>query len=637
MTAPGGYFGRALVVDVGTGTGRVLPLPERVLRDYVGGAGLGTWLMHRLAPAGVDPFAAEAPLAFVFSPLVGTPLTTSAKFAVVAKSPLTGLLTDALASSHFAISGKLTGHDALVVTGRCERPSVLLVDGDGPRLVEAGDTWGRSAAEAERLLEHRLGRGWRVASIGPAGERRVRYATVSHDGRHAGRGGLGAVLGAKNVKAVAVRAATKVAPADPAAVLAAAKDLRARSFGKATAKYRELGTLANLLAFNAISTLPTRNFTAATFDGAPRLAAEELAEMRKVARNSCASCSIGCEHIYATKGGTQARVEYENVFALGPLCGVSDPDDVLAASARCDELGLDTISAGGTIAWAMECAEAGLVDAPWLRFGDGAAVLRALDEIGSGTGLGPLLAQGSRQAALEVGGGAIDLAVQVKGLELPGYEPRTLHAMALGLAVNARGADHNRSGAYEADLAGGLDRLDGGAPHAAAAAETEDRAAVMDSLILCKFLRGVFEEPFEEWAGLLATVTGWDVDGAELRRTARRIVLAKRMFNLREGWTPDDDWLPPRLLDRPLQLGSGREARLTPERLRLMVDAYYRLRGLDAQGRPDGEALADLGDLGPEGDPSGPGPDRADPDMSDSPDRSGSGLPAAAGPVERRG
>src|SRR5215472_13631580 len=431
--APGGYFGRALVVDAGTGHADVLLLPEEVLRGYLGGAGLGAWLMHRLAPAGVAPLGEQAPLAFVFSPLVGTPLTTSAKFAVVAKSPLTGMLNDALASSHFAISGKLTGHDAIVVRGACRRPSVLLVDGDGARVIDAADLWGLPAAEAERRLRERLGRGWRAAAIGPAGERCVRYATISHDGRHAGRGGLGAVLGAKRLKAVAVRAATKVASADPQAVLAAARDLRGRSFGPATAKYRELGTLANLLAFNAISTLPTRNFQAATFAGAPRLAAEDLAAMRGVTRNSCASCTIGCEHIYSARGGLgggqKVRVEYENVFALGPMCGVSDPDAVLAASGRCDELGLDTISAGGTIAWAMECADRGLIDAPWLRFGDADAVLRALDEIGARQGLGELLAEGSRRAAQRVGGGSAAFAPQVKGLELPGYEPRTMQAM----------------------------------------------------------------------------------------------------------------------------------------------------------------------------------------------------------------
>ena len=313
-----------------------------------------------------------------------------------------------------------------------------------------------------------------------------------------------------------------------------------------------------------------------------------------MARNSCASCSIGCEHIYSRKGGGQQRMEYENVFALGPLCGVSDPDEVFAASARCDELGLDTISAGGTIAWAMECAERGLIDAPWLRFGDGAALLRALDLIGARAGLGELLAQGSRRAAEIVGEGSIAFAPQVKGLELPGYEPRTLHAMALGLAVNSRGADHNRSGAYEADLSGEHDRLNGGPAQVVAAVGTEDRAAVMDSMILCKFLRGVFDDPFTEWAALLHAVTGWDVDAAELRATARRIVLAKRVFNLREGATAADDTLPRRLLETPLELGSGRTAALTAERLRSMVEGYYRARGLDQAGRPDPADLADL-------------------------------------------
>jgi len=611
MTA-GGYFGRALVVDATSGTSERLPLPERVLRAYIGGAGLGAWLLYRLGTPGADALDATAPLTFVFSPLVGTPLTTSAKFAVVAKSPLTGMLTDALASSQFAIAGKLTGHDAIVIRGRAPRPSALLVDGDGSRLIDARHLSGLTAADADTRLRDQLGRGWRVAAIGPAGELGVRYATISHDGRHAGRGGLGAVMGAKNLKAIAVHAAAKVGVADPGAVLRAARDLRERSFGPATAKYRELGTLANLLTFNAIAALPTRNFQAAAFEQAGRLADQTPDEpdepdepdqpdqavegMRRVARTSCASCTIGCEHIYRVGRGKKARVEYENVFALGPMCGVSDPDAVLAASARCDELGIDTISAGGTIAWAMECAERGLIDAPWLRFGDPVALLRALDEIGTrGTPLGSLLAEGSRQASRTISAEAASFAPHVKGLEMPGYEPRTLHSMALGLAVNARGADHNRSGAYEADLSGDLDRLSGGDEHVVAAIETEDRAAVMDSLILCKFLRGVFAEPFEEWAALLASVTGWDVTGDELRATARRIVLAKRVYNIREGWLPSDDWLPGRLLNEPVTLPSGRVATLTADRLRAMIDAYYKKRGLDREGRPDPEIVYDLG------------------------------------------
>jgi aldehyde:ferredoxin oxidoreductase len=562
---PGGYFGRALVVDL-DGPRAVLELEEDVLRARIGGAGLGTHLLGELAPAGVEPLAPEAPICFVFSPLVGTPLTTSAKFAVVAKSPLTDRINDALASSHFAIAGKLTGNDAIVVRGACERPSALVVDEGGARLIAAGDLWGLPAAEAEARLRERLGPAYRVAAIGPAGEKLVRFATVSHDGRHAGRGGLGAVMGSKLLKAVAVRATRKCAVADPGAVLAAAKDLRARSFGPATAKYRELGTLSNLLAFNAISALPGRNFGT----GTTTLALED----RAAVRDSCASCSIGCERIMTTRDGRSARVEYESAFALGPLVGIDDPDEVLAATARADELGIDTISAGGTIAWAME---AGVAD--WLRFGDAAGLHRALEEIGAREGIGDILAEGSRRASARLG--SEHLAMHVKGLELPGYEPRTLHAMALGLAVNARGADHNRSGAYEADLSGELDRLDGGDAHVAAAIETEDRAAAMDSLILCKFLRGVFSDPWEEWAELLRPVTGWDVGAEELHATARGIVAAKHAFNRREGWTREEDTLPARLLDVPIALPSGREAALTRERLDAMVDGYHRARGLD--------------------------------------------------------
>ncbi len=574
--APGGYFGRALVVDLDGPDSHVLTLEEDVLRASVGGAGLGTYLLHQLAPEHVEPLAPEAPLAFVFSPLVGTPLTTSAKFAVVAKSPLTDRLNDALASSHFAIAGKLTGNDAIVVRGACEQPSALVVDEDGARVIDAADLWGLPAAVAEARLRERLGPAYRIAAIGPAGERLVRFATVSHDGRHAGRGGLGAVMGSKRLKAIAVRAGRKCAVADPAAVLAAAKDLRARSFGPATAKYRGMGTLANLLAFNALSALPGRNFGTET----TTLSIED----RAVVRESCASCSIGCERIMKTRDGRSARVEYESAFALGPLVGIDDPDAVLDATARADELGIDTISAGGTIAWAME---AGVAD--WLRFGDAAALQRALEEIGAREGLGDILAEGSRRAAEQLGGQ--QLAMHVKSLELPGYEPRTLHAMALGLAVNSRGADHNRSGAYEADLSGELDRLDGGDAHVAAAIESEDRAAAMDSLILCKFLRGVFTDPWEEWAALLRPVTGWKIDGDELHATARGIVASKRDFNRREGWTRAEDTLPARLLEVPLTLPSGREATLTRERLDGMVDAYHHARELEAPAR-DGHPAA---------------------------------------------
>jgi aldehyde:ferredoxin oxidoreductase len=271
------------------------------------------------------------------------------------------------------------------------------------------------------------------------------------------------------------------------------------------------------------------------------------------------------------------RVEYESLFALGSLCGVGDAGAVLRATRRCDELGLDTVSAGGTIAFAMECVERGWLDAPWLTFGSGEAVLHAIDLIGRREGLGSLLAEGSRRAAQAIGHDSIAIAPQVKGLEIPGYEPRALQTMALGFAVGARGADHNRSGAYEVDFSDKVDRRHATLDAVRHAIETEDRAALMDSLILCKFLRGVFEDFYGEAATMLQLVTGWDATAGELRQTAARIVGAKRQFNLLAGWTPAEDTLPDRFLDTPLP--GDPEALLTRERLDGLVAEYHRQRG----------------------------------------------------------
>ena len=593
-----GYHGRYLRVDLTTGASCWMTLPEHVLRRFLGGVGLATYLMHRESPTGVDPLAGEAPLIFSLSPLVGTPLTTSAKFAVVAKSPLTERLNDALSSSHFAIAAKKAGCDALVILGKCARPSLLVID-DGRLAVEtADDLWGLASDETSRRLAERLGSRFHTAVIGPAGERLVRYATISHDNRHAGRGGLGAVMGAKNLKAVAVAGSKRIPVADPAGVVAAAKDLSRRSFGPATAKYRELGTVANLLTFNRFAALPTRNFQQGTFDQAAALSGEELNAARRVTRNSCAACTIGCEHIYEAPGG-QVRLEYESLFALGSLCGIGDADVVLEAARRCDQLGLDTISTGATIAFAMECAEKGLIAEPELRFGRGDVLLSLLDQIARRQGLGDLLAEGTRRAAQVIGGEAPDFAPHVKGLELPGYEPRALQTMALGFAVGSRGADHNRSGAYEVDFSAQADRFHGSPEAAGLAVDTEDRAALIDSLILCKFLRGVFQDLYAESADLLARVTGWDVTADELRAVAQRIVTAKKLYNIREGWTSAEDTLPRRFLSERLPDGVSRGAVLPRAQLQRMIDSYYAARGwqkdgLVSQTTVDNLALTDL-------------------------------------------
>ena len=388
MSIPG-FHNRYLRIDVTTGENEFVSLDDTTLRNFVGGSGLGTYLMLREDAASTDSLSPDASIAFVFSPLVGSPVTTSAKFAVVSKSPLTDRINDSLASSGFAIAGKKAGCDAIVITGRAAKLSVLIVDDGIVRMEPACDLSGVSCGETEALLRERFGADWQFAVIGPAGERQVRYATVSHDNRHAGRGGSGAVLGSKNIKAIAVRGTKRVDWSRPQELVALAKSISEKSFGPATDKYRELGTASNLLVFNRLNALPTRNFQKGSFAGAVELSPETMSTAHERTRAYCAACTIGCEHIYALGDSGGVRMEYENLFALGPLCGISDSKAVLRASQRCDELGLDTISAGGTIAFAMECAERGWFDAPWLRFGDGESLHRALNEIGSGTGIWP--------------------------------------------------------------------------------------------------------------------------------------------------------------------------------------------------------------------------------------------------------
>ncbi len=592
-----GYHGRYLRVDLTRGTADSIDWETGVLRNFLGGSGLGTYLMFREGTPECDAFDPESSLAFVFSPLVGSPLTTSAKFAVVSKSPLTDRINDSLASSAFAISGKQTGHDAIVIRGRAQEPTVLVIDNENVHCEPAGELSGLPCRSVQRQLKQRLGNDWQIAVIGPAGERLVRYATISHDGRHAGRGGSGAVMGSKNLKAIAVRGSTKVTWSDQDGLIQLSKDLAARSLGPATAKYRELGTSENLLLFNRLKIMPTHNFQQGSLAGVEQLAPETLRQSRKHTRTSCAACTIGCEHIYALNGDPDisefgVRVEYENLFALGPLCGINDSEVVLKASAKCDQLGIDTISAGGTIAFGMECAQRGLWNPTWLRFGDGQALLQALDMIGNGDGVGKLLAEGSRRLADHIGQNSIEFAPQVKGLEIPGYEPRAMQTMALGFAVGTRGADHNRSGAYEVDFSEQVNRRAGNANASALAVKTEDQAALMDSLILCKFLRGVFQDFHDEAVTMINLVTGWDITPTELQQTAQRIVTAKKLFNIRSGWQPDEDCLPARMMENALS--DDPVARLSKEQLSQMIVHYNRTRGWTDDGWLPHEILKEL-------------------------------------------
>ena len=594
-----GFHGRLLHIDLSDGHSSWRDLEESRLRAFLGGIGLGTSLLYDFAPAGVEPLSPANPLIFASAPLVGTGLTTTAKYAVVTKSPLTGFIADSLSSSFFALELKRVGLDAMVVTGRASSPVYLLVN-NGKVEVRSGEhLWGKSAGESEALIRSELQDAEvRVAAIGQGGENQVRFATISNEGRHAGRGGVGAVMGSKNLKAIALRGEGGASVADPRGVAAIAAALRKRSVGTLTSKYREIGTVANLAVFNRLGSLPTRNFQQSTFDEAEALSGESLTENSFSRRYGCACCTIQCERLFKSLAGEEQRLEYETLFALGPLCGIKDPDVVLQAARLCDLYGLDTISTGGTLAWAMECAERGSLPEArelGLCFGQTDPLLKIIPMIAGRSGLGALLAEGSRQAAMRVGKDASYWAMHVKGLEMPGYEPRSLKTMALGLAVSPRGACHNRSGAYEADFSGEVDRLKSDAGRGALVKASEDFNAVLDSLIVCKFLRKCFNDFYAESAELLSKVTGWPCSAAELRRTGERINTLKKLFNVREGWRPEDDWLPPRLLSEALPTGVAQGVRLTTAELREMIQGYYHAREWDENGSIPEKKLRELG------------------------------------------
>ena len=586
---------RILHVDLSTGESRVAEMSDADRVAWIGGVGLASRLLWQTSRPEADPLGPDNPLVFAAGPFGGTALPGGNRHAVVTRSPLTGFIGDSLASGPFAGALRRASYDTLVVTGAARSLSYLLVEDGRVALHDASHLAGASCPDAESRLRERHG-DVAVAAIGGAGERLVRYASIASAlGRHAGRTGTGAVMGAKNLKAIVVRETGEVAVADEAGLARRAASLVASAAGPATVKYRLLGTVGNLSALNRLAALPTRNFRQATFEGADLVSGEELATANLSRVASCAGCPVACEHFYRTLAGPhtgrETALDYESLDSLGPLCGVSDRDAILTAARLCDEHGMDTVSTGGSIAWAMESFERGALTSEETggvdpRFGDGDALVRLVESIGRREGLGKLLGEGVRRAAAAIGRGSEAWALHVKGLELPGYEPRSLKSLALGLAVSPRGACHNRAAAYEADLAGRVDRFAGDFARGRLVADGENQAAILDSLAICKFLRKCFADLHEEGAELFTLATGLPLDAAGLRRAGERVCAQKKQLNVREGWTRADDWLPERLLAEALPDSDGVAAgeRLTAAELNLMVDGYYAARGWTPDG-----------------------------------------------------
>jgi aldehyde:ferredoxin oxidoreductase len=589
-------------------------LSDDEFADALGGVGLAVLLLERYLEARalsrVDPLGPDNALVFAAGPFAATPVPAANKHALATLSPLTGMLNEGLSSSHWSAALRRCGLAAIVIRGTAAEWTTVTIDGPRVAFASAAAIVGLSAREATTALRARANdRTLRVCAIGVAGENGVRYAAVENDGRQAGRGGTGAVMGAKRLKAIALRAHGSVALADPAATAALAQTLKARALGPKTAKYRILGTGANMRVLDRMGQLPTRNFSAATFAGVEAVTPERARESPGAyleLRSGCAGCPVQCEHMYVKRDKDRksaAASEYESAWAFGPNCGVDDLDAVLDAIHRCDRYGLDTISTGSTIAFAMECAAHGLVDGNAfgtpLAFGNAAVLAPAIDAIATRSGLGATLALGVRAAAGAIGRGAADFALHVKGLELPGYEPRALPTYALGLAVCTRGACHNRAAAYDADLrAPGVRRTE--SERVRATIDAEDYAVVWDSLVLCKFIRDCFDDFYVEAAQLWTAVTGVTLDAAALRASAQRTWRRKRAINARQGWTPADDALPPRM-HAAIADGPYAGASIDPAELARACAAYAAARAAAGSGVARVEVLSSTAGQGPAG------------------------------------
>ncbi|MEM2947252.1 MAG: aldehyde ferredoxin oxidoreductase family protein [Candidatus Bathyarchaeia archaeon] len=603
-----GYAGRILHVDLTTGKTRTEPLNEEYAKKYIGGIGLGMRLWLDNSEAGVDPFSPENPLVLVTGPTSGTIWPTGGNgHAFVSKSPQSYGIGESKSHGSFGTELKRAGYDAVIFHGKAERPVYVWIDDDSVQILDASHLWGKSPAETEDMIKEELGDYYiRVAAIGPAGEKLVRIACVINEKtRAAGRCGMGAVMGSKNLKAIAIRGTRDVTVAKPDEFLEFVKEFHERMKGPATKKYRTLGTPENVLVHNALHCMPTRNYNNAHFEAAEKVSGEYLNERFVAKIIGCSSCAMRCEHVcVVTEGpykGAMARVEYEPLWALGPYCGIDRLDAIIKGSELCNYYGMDSISAGVIVGFAMDCYENGILtqkdmDGVEARFGNHEALVRLLEKMGKREGIGDILAEGVKFAAEKIGKGAEKLAQHIKGVEVTGYDLRCLKTAALGFAVSFRGADHNRHGAYAFDVKGKFNRLKYEKGRAKAVKDIEDVYTIIDSMIICKFSRGTYYKEFEDLAKLYTLVTGWETTPDEMRLKGERINNLARVINVREGLGRKDDHLPYKVMHLPIpDEGPSKGAYVTQEELEMMLDDYYEARGWTKDGVPTPEKLKALG------------------------------------------
>ncbi|MGE5508367.1 MAG: aldehyde ferredoxin oxidoreductase family protein [Chitinophagales bacterium] len=611
--------GRKLTVDLTAGASRVDPIPVETRLKYVGGRGLNIRHLLDEVPVDLDPLSPQSHLVFGVGPLNGTSFPGAGRFNVSAKSPQTGILGDANAGGFFGSELRYAGYDQVVLTGRAERPSYLLILDDRVEVRDAAELWGQDVMTTTRLLQAKHGQRCQVACVGPAAEHGVKFAGLFTSlVRAAARTGMGLAMAAKNLKAIAVQGSQPVTVADPERFEAAVEALNQRIRAHAEYESRKaLGTTRLVSSLNAAGCLATRHFQTGRFEGAEAVSGEALAASVRLKSKACQSCTIPCSRYFRVTEGPYAGLEsegpeFEGLAGFSSRLGISELGAALKGVDLCNRLGLDVISTSECIAFLMELHQRGLLsreeaDGLDLSWGNAQTAFALVEKIAFREGIGDLVADGVRQAAARLGRGAEEYAMEVKGLEIFQADPRGLKGYALGVAVASRGGDHLRSEPsfeFSEDAEEAVRRF--GCREAAFRLEfkgkgrvvkfAEELSALADCLNACKnTITNMEVLSFDEAADLLRLATGLPYDGPGLAEAMERVVNAEKAFNAALGLTRKDDTLPRRFLTEPLPADSGPSAGSVVE-LDPMLDEYYAARGWDvASGLPTARKLADLG------------------------------------------
>ncbi len=591
-----GFYGRILFVDL-TRSGFTVEAPDKeVLRGTLGGKGLASYLLLRLNPPQVDPLSPENHLIFATGPVCGSLIWGSSRYGVFTKSPQTGFYSESYAGGRTPEALDAAGYDAVVIKGKSQTPTVLVIDPQGVAFQEAGDIWGMDTHESEdeaikRFAKNIGDRRFRTGAvvIGPAGESQVCFSVIENDyWRSAGRTGAGSIMGSKRLKAIVFQGDCRRKLADSNAVEIFAKQLaaEAREHPQVSA-YKSKGTPMMVKVMNEAGGFPTRYWSEGTYEKWQQISADALHERCEVRPRACLKCFMACGRMTKVRSGRHAGLrlegpEYETIYAFGGLCAIDSIEEIIYLNDICDRLGMDTITAGNLCGLTIEAARRAKIDYG-IDYGRVDAIAGLLKKIAFREGIGDLLAQGIRAASEEWG--LEDMAVHVKGLEPAGYDPRVLKGVGLGYATSPRGACHLRATFYKPELTGMIDpnAIEG---KAAMFVDFEDRLTLFDTLILCRFYRDLY--PWEALCEIVRGVTGIEADKATLRAITANISNVVRKFNIQEGLSREDDRLPGRLYKEALKGGH----QITEAELERMVTDYYRLRGWDENGCPKADNAA---------------------------------------------